>query len=125
MIAPAMAANSSPPSRRSMSNGSLAAERWRATASADGAFRRERDAGDAGSEAGPQLRRAAEETGAQRCRGGGAPDPHLAERQRVDAGFYRHHAVGHRLGREDVLRKGNGALEVGPAHDRARCQRPA
>ena len=36
--------------------------------------------------------------GAQRRRGGGVGDAHLAEAQHVDAGLGRHHAVGHGVG---------------------------
>jgi hypothetical protein len=49
----------------------------------------------AGSRAGPVVGRAAEQREAERGRGGGVADPHLAERDQVDALLDGHHPVGH------------------------------
>ena len=59
----------------------------------------QRGSGDPGAGSGPQLRRAAEEPGAQSSRGGGIADAHLAQRQRVYPRLDRHHSVGHRAWR--------------------------
>ena len=96
-MAPAIAASSWPPSRRSASSGSAGRSRWSATPAATTAVLRSSAApADAGARSGPVGGGAAEQRvaeGGRRCRVG---DAHLAERQHVDARLDRHHAVGHR-----------------------------
>ena len=58
----------------------------------------ERGADDAGTRAGPYRRVAAEQRHAQGRRDGRVGDPHLADRQRINARLDRHHAVGDRAG---------------------------
>jgi hypothetical protein len=58
----------------------------------------ERRAGDAGAGADPIRRPAAEERLGQRGCRGRVGDPHLAERQGVDARLDRHHPIGDRVG---------------------------
>ena len=97
ITAPAIAASSRPPRRRSMSNGSAACGRCRADrASTTAILCVERRAGDAGARPDPIGGVAAEQARRHSAAATvGVADPHLAQRQDVDARLDRHHAVGH------------------------------
>ena len=99
MMAPAIAASSQPAEPAQHVERIAACRRWRSTAAATTASLWSSTA-PATPVPGP-IHSAAlppKSAQAQRRRRGGVGDPHLAERQDVEPGLDRHHAVGDRLG---------------------------